>query len=137
MRDASGLGLAAIQIGEALRLMVMEVNFENEDRGESLVLANMEILSTEGVQGGEEGCLSIPEVREELERPYRVTLKSQGLDGQWKEHTFEGLLARCVFHEMDHMDGRLFIERLSAVKRLMLKSRLKELQKQFKGALKV
>ena len=134
MRDAAGLGLAAIQVGEPLRFMVMEAKFDQEDKGEALTLANMEILSTEGVQTGEEGCLSIPEIREDLERPYRVTLKAQDLQGAWKEYAFEGLLARCIFHEMDHMEGRLFVERLPAVKRLLLKGRLKELQKKFKPA---
>jgi peptide deformylase len=136
MREANGLGLAAVQVGELLRFMVMEEHFDREDRGESLALVNPEILSTEGVQLGEEGCLSLPDVREDLERPYRVTLKAQNLEGVWKEYTFEALLARCVLHEMDHMNGQLFIERLPAVKRLLLRTRLKELRNQFNTAAK-
>ncbi len=134
MRDANGLGLAAVQVGEMIRFMVVESRYEQDDKGESLSLLNPEILAVEGTQMGEEGCLSIPEVREELERPYRVTLKAQDLDGRFGEHTFEGLLARCIFHEIDHMDGQLFVEKLPAVKRLFLKSRLKDLQKQYATA---
>lgn len=134
MREANGLGLAAIQIGESLRCMVMEEHYDQEERGEALALINPEILSFDGAQMGEEGCLSLPDVREDLERPNRVTLKAQTLGGDWREYSFEGLLARCIFHEMDHMEGRLFVERLPAVKRLLLRTRLKELQKRYQDA---
>jgi len=82
----------------------------------------------------EEGCLSLPEVRAELERPYRVEVKAQDLTGRETRYTFEGILARCILHEIDHMNGKLFIERISAIKRLFIKSQLKELQKEYESA---
>jgi peptide deformylase len=131
MRDAAGLGLAAIQVGESLDFMVMDPEYDKDDKGPGLVLANPVLLSTEGSQYDEEGCLSLPDVRIELERAYRVTVKAQDLTGREVQHTFEGILARCILHEIDHMNGKLFIERLPAIKRLLVRSRLKELQKQY------
>jgi peptide deformylase len=134
MRDSSGLGLAAIQVGEPLDLMVMEPDFEKEDKGSGLALVNPVVVESSGSQTDEEGCLSIPDVRVELERPYRVKVRAMDLTGKEGHYEFEGILARCIFHELDHMNGQLFIERLPAIKRLMVRSRLKDLQKRFQTA---
>jgi peptide deformylase len=134
MRDANGVGLAAIQIGEAIRMMVMDEHYDLEDKGESLALCNPVVLGEEGTETIEEGCLSIPDVREEVERSFKVKVKGQNLDGVEKVYEFEGLLARCILHEIDHMDGKLFIQKIPAVKRLFLKKQLDELKANYKQA---
>jgi peptide deformylase len=134
MRDANGVGLAAIQIGEAIRMMVMDEHYDLEDKGESLALCNPVVLAEEGTETIEEGCLSIPDVREEVERSFKVKVKGQNLDGVEKVYDFEGLLARCILHEIDHMDGKLFIQKVPAVKRLFLKKQLDELKANYKQA---
>ena len=132
MRDAAGVGLAAIQIGEPIRMMVMDENYDKEDKGESLVMFNPEVLNEEGTETIEEGCLSIPDVREEVERSFKVKVKYQDLEGKERVSEYEGLLARCVLHEIDHMNGQLFIQKVPAVKRLFLKKQLDQLKKNFK-----
>ncbi len=132
MRQANGIGLAAVQVGELIRMMVMDAHYELEDRGESLVLCNPEVLSEEGSETIEEGCLSIPDIREEVERSLKVQVKGQTLDGSWQTYEFQGLLARCVLHEIDHMDGRLFIQKIPAIKRLFLKKQLDQLKRNYK-----
>jgi peptide deformylase len=134
MRDANGVGLAAIQIGESIRMMVMDEHYDLEDKGESLALCNPVVLAEEGAETIEEGCLSIPDVREEVERSFKVKVKGQTLDGAEKVCEFEGLLARCVLHEIDHMNGQLFIQKVPAVKRIFLKKQLDELKKNYKQA---
>ncbi|HXL73574.1 MAG TPA: peptide deformylase [bacterium] len=134
MRDANGVGLAAIQVGEAIRMMVMDEHYDLDDKGESLALCNPVVLDEEGTETIEEGCLSIPDVREEIERSFKVKVKGQTLDGVEKVYEFEGLLARCILHEIDHMDGKLFIQKVPAVKRLFLKKQLDELKKNYQQA---
>lgn len=134
MRLHAGLGLAAIQVGVPWDFMVMDPDYEKEDKGEGLALINPVVVEFSGSQTEEEGCLSLPDVRVDLERPYRVTVKAQDLTGKETQHTFDGILARCIFHEIDHMNGKLFIERISAIKRLFIKSQLKELQKDYDSA---
>jgi peptide deformylase len=132
MRDANGVGLAAIQVGEPIRMMVMDEHYDLEDKGESLVLCNPVVLDEEGKETIEEGCLSIPDVREEIERSFKVKVKGQDVQGQEKVYEFEGLLARCILHEIDHMNGQLFIQKVPAVKRIFLKKQLDELKRNFK-----
>jgi peptide deformylase len=134
MRDANGVGLAAIQIGEAIRLMVMDERYDSEEKGEALALCNPVVLNEEGSETIEEGCLSIPDVREDVERAFKVKVKAQMIDGAENTYEFEGLLARCVLHEIDHMNGKLFIQKVPAVKRLFLKRQLDELKKNYKQA---
>jgi peptide deformylase len=134
MRDANGVGLAAIQIGEAIRMMVMDERYDSEDKGDSLVLCNPVVLNEEGTETIEEGCLSIPDVREEVERSFKVKVKGQNLEGAEQVYEFSGLLARCILHEIDHMDGKLFIQKVPAVKRLFLKKQLDELKKNYQQA---
>jgi peptide deformylase len=137
MRNANGVGLAAIQIGEPIRMMVMDEHYDQEDRGEALVMFNPEVLGEEGTETIEEGCLSIPDVREEVERSFKVKAKYQDLEGNERVSEFEGLLARCVLHEIDHMNGQLFIQKVPAVKRLFLKKQLDQLKKNFKEAVRL
>lgn len=134
MRDANGVGLAAIQIGEPIRMMVMDEHYDAEDKGESLALCNPVVVDEDGKETIEEGCLSIPDVREEVERSYKVRVKAQDLDGAEGVWEFEGLLARCILHEIDHMNGQLFIQKVPAVRRLFLKKQLDQLKKNFKQA---
>jgi peptide deformylase len=131
MRDANGVGLAAIQVGETLRMMVMDVHYDQEEKGEALVMINPEVLKEEGEEVAEEGCLSIPDVREEVERALKVKVKFQDLSGKEQTGEFEGLLARCVLHEIDHMNGQLFIQKIPAVKRLFHQRQLNELKKNY------
>jgi peptide deformylase len=137
MRNANGVGLAAIQIGEAIRFMVMDEHYDLEDKGESKALCNPEILEEEGAETIEEGCLSIPDVREDVERSLKVKVKYQDLEGHDKVSEYEGLLARCVLHEIDHMNGQLFIQKVPAVKRLFLKKQLDQLKKNFQETVRL
>ena len=111
MYDDGGVGLAAQQIGLSLRLFVMDCD------GIKLVAANPEIISVEGEQGGEEGCLSVGKVHAELKRPERALLRAQDVQGKTFEREASGLAARCFLHETDHCDGILFIRRLSPLRR--------------------
>ncbi|WP_237151965.1 peptide deformylase [Oryzibacter oryziterrae] len=117
MYDAPGIGLAAIQVGELTRLITMDVSREGEDR-QPMVLVNPEILwSSEDKSVYEEGCLSIPEYYAEVERPAQVKVRFTNLAGEPQEIDAEGLLATCVQHEIDHLNGVLFIDHISKLKR--------------------
>src|SRR5437588_13093151 len=121
MYAAHGIGLAAPQIGISQRLAVIDISFK-EDPAQKMVLVNPEILHTEGRQREQEGCLSIPEFREQVTRPKKVAIRAQDINGEWFEHTGEGLLARAFNHEIDHLYGKLYIHRISGLKRdLMLR----------------
>lgn len=128
MYAAKGVGLAAPQIGISKRLAVIDVTFK-EDPNAKLVLANPEIIHTEGKQKQSEGCLSIPEFREPLTRANKVTVRAQDMEGNWYEKTGEDLLARAFLHETDHLNGRLYITHLSALKRDLIKRKIKKLMK--------
>lgn len=123
MYDAEGVGLAAPQVGLSLRLFVMDCE------GIKLVAANPEIVSAEGEQEGEEGCLSVGKVHAPLRRANRVVLRAQDERGEWHEREATGLAARCFLHETDHCDGLLFLDRLSPLKREMVKKRFQKLRK--------
>ena len=117
MYDAPGVGLAAIQIGVAKRVITIDVS-KGEDERRPLVLVNPEIVwASEERRVYEEGCLSIPEYYAEVERPDRVRFRYRTLDGEAVEQDADGLLATCVQHEIDHLNGVLFIDRLSKLKR--------------------
>jgi peptide deformylase len=123
MYAAEGVGLAAPQVGLSLRLFVMDCE------GVKLVAANPEILSAEGEQEGEEGCLSVGKIHAPLGRPARVRLRAQDAGGRWFEREAEGLAARCFLHETDHCDGLLFIDHLSPLRRDMIKRRFQKLKR--------
>ena len=126
MYAAHGVGLAAPQIGIAKRLTVIDVTFK-EDPTAKLVLVNPEIIHREGKQTGQEGCLSLPEFRENVTRANVVTVRAQDVDGNWFEKTGDDLLARAMQHETDHLNGRLFISHVSGLKRDLIKRKIKKL----------
>jgi peptide deformylase len=122
MYDAPGIGLAAIQIGEPVRLVTLDVSKKAEEGEEQarepMVLINPEVTwRSEELSSYEEGCLSIPEYYEEVERPARVKIAYRDLDGTAQEIEADGLLATCLQHEIDHLNGVLFIDYLSRLKR--------------------
>jgi peptide deformylase len=117
MDAARGIGLAANQVGVASRVAVVGAE------GERLVMVNPVITSTEGSDRAEEGCLSIPDVYAEVSRPARIVLEALGREGQPYRLEVEGLLARAIQHEIDHLDGILFLDHLSSLKRQLLVSR--------------
>lgn len=128
MYEAKGVGLAAPQIGISKRLAVIDVSFKENPR-EKLVLANPEIIHTEGKQTQSEGCLSIPDFRENVTRANIVTIRAQDVNGKWYEKTGEELLARAFLHETDHLNGKLYISHLSALKRDLIKRKIRKLVK--------
>ena len=128
MYAAHGVGLAAPQIGISKRLAVVDVTFK-EDPNARIVLVNPEIIHKEGKQTQNEGCLSIPEFREPVTRPQRVTVRAQDLNGKSFEHTGEDLLARAFMHETDHLNGRLYIHHISALKRDLMKRKIRKMVK--------
>jgi peptide deformylase len=134
MYDAPGVGLAAIQIGVPQRIITMDVS-KSEDERQPLVLINPEILwSSEEKRTYEEGCLSIPEYYEEVERPDRVRFRYMDLKGETIEQDADGLLATCVQHEIDHLNGVLFIDYLSKLKRDRVVTKFKKAAKREAGA---
>ena len=128
MYAAHGIGLAAPQVGVSKRITVIDVSF-NEKPEEKLVLINPEIVKREGKQFEEEGCLSLPEIREKVQRAARVKVRAQDVNGVFFETEGDELLARAMQHEIDHLDGVLFIDRLSPLKRDLVKRRIRKLQK--------
>ena len=150
MHEAHGVGLAAQQIGEALQLTVVDVA-EVEDRPSTmklhgaeldpksvmpLVLLNPELTLGEDADLGLEGCLSFPEISADIWRASSVVLRAQTLEGEALEIEASGLLARALQHEVDHLNGILFIDRMSAATKVALRSRLKRMQKEAAAALK-
>ncbi len=128
MYAAHGVGLAAPQIGISKRIAVIDVTFK-EDPDARIVLVNPEIVHTEGRQTSNEGCLSIPEFREKVTRPMKVTVRAQNLEGTTIEVTGEELLARALLHETDHLDGKLYISHVSTLKRDLIKRKIRKLVK--------
>ncbi|MGA8029875.1 MAG: peptide deformylase [Bryobacteraceae bacterium] len=128
MYAAKGVGLAVPQIGFSQRVSVIDISI-GEDETKKLVIINPEITSSEGKQTGEEGCLSIPGYREPVTRANKVSLRAQNEKGETIELSGEELLARAFLHEIDHLNGILFINHLSALKRDIIKRKIKKLQK--------
>ncbi|HNN56081.1 MAG TPA: peptide deformylase [Novosphingobium sp.] len=148
MYEAPGIGLAAIQVGVPLRVLVIDLQPEDEDaepvpcnhdghhhhhqptKREPRVFINPEILDpSEDHSVYSEGCLSVPEIYAEVERPARIRARWQDLDGKVHEEAMEGLMATCLQHEMDHLEGILFIDHLSRLKRQMALKKLDKLRK--------
>ena len=128
MYAAHGVGLAAPQIGISKRLAVIDVSFQEHPEAR-MVLANPEIIHTEGKQTQSEGCLSVPDFREPVTRPKKVTVRAQDEHGKWFEKTGEELLARAFLHETDHLNGKLYISHISALKRDLIKRKIRKLAK--------
>jgi peptide deformylase len=125
---AKGVGLAAPQIGVGRKIAVIDVS-SGENEADKLVLINPVILSMDGKQNGEEGCLSIPGFREQVRRAKRVQVRAQNAKGEFFEMEGEDLLARAFQHEVDHLMGKLFIGLVSALKRDLMKRKIKKLQR--------
>ena len=136
MYDEPGIGLAAPQLGETLRLIVVDTQWTEEDAEMSpLVLVNPEIVHREGKLTWTEGCLSVPDFQAEVERAERVRLLATDLDGQELAIDAEGIQAVCFQHEVDHLDGVLFIDRISRLKREMyVRKRKKQLRLELEEA---
>jgi peptide deformylase len=143
MRKANGIGLAATQVGELRRMLVVDVSAiergaKEEDEGtppekdvesKVLVMINPEIKVAEGSVAMEEGCLSIPDLRAEVDRPAKITLKFLDVNFKETEITADGLLARVIQHEADHLDGVMFVDRIGKTRRALLRSELKKIEK--------
>lgn len=131
MYEDHGIGLAAPQVGWSVRLFVINITGKPEDEH---VLVNPEIVERRGgLWDYEEGCLSLPGIRGKVKREREIVLKAQDLDGQPFELVCDGLTARCILHEYDHLDGTLFIDRLSPAKKQSLKRRLRELEEEWEA----
>ena len=128
MYAAHGVGLAAPQIGIGKRIAVIDVTFK-EDRDAKIVLVNPEIIHVEGRITSNEGCLSIPEFREKVTRARRATARAQNVKGETFEVAGEELLARALLHETDHLNGKLYISHISALKRDMMKRKIRKMVK--------
>jgi peptide deformylase len=127
MYAARGVGLAASQVDVHRRLIVLDVS---DTRDQPLVFINPEILSAEGRAPGEEGCLSVPGIYDKLERAARIKVKALDRNGAPFEMEAEGMLAVCIQHEMDHLEGKLFVDYLSELKRQLIRRRLSKERKQ-------
>jgi peptide deformylase len=128
MYAAKGVGLAAPQIGFPRKIAVIDIS-NAENPADKLVLINPKILRVEGKQEGEEGCLSIPGFREQVKRGKRVTVRAQDSTGEFFEKTGEDLLARAFLHETDHLYGKLYISHISALKRDLIRRKVRKLVK--------
>ena len=129
MYAAQGIGLAAPQVAVSKRLTVIDLS-QGKDPVQKLVLVNPEVIFREGRLYEEEGCLSFPEIREKVVRAAKVRIRAQDLKGKWFEMDGEELLSRAFQHEIDHLDGMLFIFRMSALKRDMVLRRIRKMQRE-------
>ena len=127
MYDAPGIGLAAIQINVPQRVIVIDIS---EDKSEPLCLINPEILEKEGEESMDEGCLSVPEIYETVTRAEKIRVRALDRDGNSFEMDADGLLAVCIQHEIDHLDGKLFVDYLSNLKRQRIRKKLEKQSRQ-------
>ncbi len=127
MYASKGVGLAATQVDVHKRLLVVDVS---EERNSPLLFINPEIVSAEGMTPAEEGCLSLPGIYDKVKRPARIRVRALGRDGLPFELDAEGLLAVCIQHEMDHLEGKLFVDYLSELKRQLIRKRLQKERRQ-------
>jgi peptide deformylase len=124
---SQGIGLAAPQVGVSKRLTVIDLS-QGKDPEQRLVLVNPEVILSEGKQYEEEGCLSFPDIREKVVRAAKVRIRAQDENGKWFEMDGDELLARCFQHEIDHLDGVLFIFRMSPLKRSLNLRKIRKMQ---------
>ncbi len=127
MYEAPGIGLAATQVDVHKRLLVMDVS---EDKSKPRVLINPELLEAEGEEEMDEGCLSVPGYYETVRRAEKVRVRAQDEHGEWQEFEADGLEAVCIQHEMDHLEGKLFVDYLSSLKRDRIRKKLEKQKKQ-------
>jgi len=129
MYDAPGIGLAAIQVGEPKRVLVIDLQ-ENDEKNPRYFVNPEIVWTSEEMSDYQEGCLSVPDVYGDVERPARVRVKYLDYNGEAREEELDGLLATCLQHEMDHLEGVLFIDHLSKLKRDMLLRKLEKARRQ-------
>ena len=127
MYEAPGIGLAATQVDQHIRLLVMDVS---EGRNQPRCLINPEILQADGEEESDEGCLSVPGFYESVTRAEHIRVKAQDTDGQFAEFESEGIEAVCIQHEMDHLEGKLFVDYISTLKRDRIRKKLVKQKKQ-------
>jgi peptide deformylase len=127
MYSAAGIGLAATQVNSHIRLLVLDIS---ETRDQPRVYVNPEILDTEGSQTCEEGCLSVPGIYADVDRASIIRIKARDASGEPFEETLDGMHAVCLQHEMDHLNGKLFVDYLSPLKRQMVKRKLEKQRRQ-------
>ena len=128
MYSAPGVGLAAVQVGVSKRLFVMDCS-AGKDPSQRIALINPEVLRVEGSQNGEEGCLSFPGIFTPVERSLRAVVRAQDLNGDYFEVDGMELTARCMLHETDHCDGIVFLDKMSPLKRELVKRKIRKMQK--------
>lgn len=133
MYAANGVGLAAVQIGEPVRMVVIDVDQKDDFKNPRVLINPVITTHNDEIALHQEGCLSVPDIWEDVERPTKVTCEYLDRDGKKQTVDADGLLATCIQHEIDHLNGTLFIDHLSRLKRSMALKKLKKLQKQ-KGA---
>ena len=126
MQDSEGIGLAASQISKSIALFVIDMSLITDD-GKPMAVINFEILETNGQISFEEGCLCIPEVRENVKRPEIIKVKYLDIDGNLHEEELDGLKARVFQHEFDHLNGILFVDRIGTMKRKLLNKQLQKI----------
>ncbi|MBL7014033.1 MAG: peptide deformylase [Candidatus Marinimicrobia bacterium] len=131
MYEADGIGLAANQVGLDLHLFIIDIS-HTEEADEPFIFINGDIIDSEGECEYDEGCLSIPGVTLNVVRPEAIDLKYQTEKGEWKKHTFTGLAARAIQHEIDHLNGVYIVDRVQEIDRMSVKSKLKEIEAQAK-----
>ena len=131
MYGSRGVGLAAPQVGQSIQLLVGNDAGEPAETAKEFVLINPVITARKGWEWGEEGCLSFPGIYAEVERNAKITVESNDLDGTPKEQNFEGFAARVIQHELDHLEGKLFIDRLTPADRIRVRGKLKELEERY------
>ena len=129
MYAAPGVGLAATQVNVHRRIVIVDIS---PARDQLHAFVNPEIVESTGVADCEEGCLSVPGVYEKVKRAQRIRVRALGTDGQLFEHETEGLEAVCIQHEMDHLDGKVFVEKLSRLKQQRILARIKKRQREGK-----
>ena len=132
MYQYRGVGLAAPQVGLELSLLVLNPSGEAGDKDQELALVNPRVTARKTLDWGEEGCLSFPGLYAEVERHQQITIAYQDLEGAEQTRAATGFLARVILHEMDHLEGVLFIDRLSPVDRIRVKSKLLELERAYR-----
>jgi len=130
MFESRGVGLAGSQVGVSVRLFIASPTFSPEDRR---VYINPRIVAAEGTQEGDEGCLSFPSIYTKVKRHGKVTIRAQNLKGEWFEETADALAARILEHEIDHLDGRLLVDRMGTVAKLAHRKAIHQLEEAFAG----
>jgi peptide deformylase len=128
MYGSPGIGLAAAQVGINIQIITIDLSV-GEDESKKLVVCNPKIVCSEGTQRGDEGCLSIPDFNESVARPKRIVVQAKNQNGEDISIDADGLLARCLSHEIDHLNGVLFVDHLSPLKRSLIRNKIKKLTK--------